>query len=268
MTGGPRAGSSAYGLPEYAAVLRAAKRPPELRENDTTWTPGCTRRQIGECLYGGWYLVDTRSKKMLCPGGSVICGPAETKSGRYADGYRPPAASRPRAVRVNPGTVLLQARPRQTAAGRIIDRSPDSFYVIRDRPFLSGADLTNPRQGYAEVGTLPHVTGTVDVSFGFTSHGASVFERVTKAVAHRGQEAQLPGVTKEAAIQHFAVALDGQLIMTPAIDFTEYPEGIYAANGSEISGGLTTATARELAVELGTGELPLHLVLLSRTIED
>src|SRR3984957_1221579 len=34
VTGGPRAGSSTYGLPEYQAVLRAAKRAPILRKSD------------------------------------------------------------------------------------------------------------------------------------------------------------------------------------------------------------------------------------------
>ena len=36
VTGGPAAGSSAYGIPQYQAVLRAAKRAPILRKNATT----------------------------------------------------------------------------------------------------------------------------------------------------------------------------------------------------------------------------------------
>ena len=51
---------------------------------------------------------------------------------------------------------------------------------------------------------------------------------MTKEIAQRGQEAQLPGVSKEAALQHFAVVLDDQLITTPSIDYTKYPEGIDA----------------------------------------
>ena len=58
---------------------------------------------------------------------------------------------------------------------------------------------------------------------------------------------QLPGVTKEAALQHFAVVLDGQLITVPSIDYTKYPEGIDASNGSEISGGFTLTSAQNLA---------------------
>ncbi len=260
VTGGREAGSSAFGLTEYNAVLRGEKRPPELRKNATTWTPGCTPEQKEGCLYGSWYLIDTKGEKMLCPGtpAPVVCQGAETKANLYSDGYKPPAGTTPRAVRVNPGTVLLQARPTETASGKVINRNPNSFYVMKDDPVLTGADVTHPQQGSDEN------TGQPNVNFGFTSHGKAVFEDVTKKIAHRGQEAQLPGVTKEGAIQHFAVALDGQLITTPSIDYTVYPEGIDSANGSQISGGFTITSAQELAEELQSGALPIRLVLISR----
>ena len=103
------------------------------------------------------------------------------------------------------------------------------------------------------------------MTFGFTSHGKKVFQQVTKEIAQRGQEAQLPGVDKEAALQHFAVALDGELITTPSIDYTKYPEGIDTTNGSQISGAFTLNSAQELASELQSGALPLRLALISRS---
>ena len=51
------------GLPEYQAVLRAAKRPPILRRTDTTWARGCTPQQVNGCIYGSWYLLDTEARK-------------------------------------------------------------------------------------------------------------------------------------------------------------------------------------------------------------
>src|SRR5271165_1265634 len=39
-TGGPNAAAAAFGLPEYQAVLRAAKRAAILRGTDTTWQVG------------------------------------------------------------------------------------------------------------------------------------------------------------------------------------------------------------------------------------
>jgi SecD/SecF fusion protein len=262
VTGGREAGSSAFGLTEYQAVLRAAKRQPELRKTDTTWSDNpvaCTPQQSNGCLYGSWYLLDTKGEKMLCIGGKPICQPAETQQNLYADGYKPPANSTPKAVRVNPGTVLLQSRPTESAAGKVINRSPNSWYVVVDNPVLAGGDITHPQQGADEN------TGQPNVNFGFTSHGKSVFEAVTKKVAHRGQEAQLPGVSKESAVQHFAVALDGQLITTPSIDYTVYPEGIDSSTGSQISGGFTITSAQELAEELQQGALPIKLALISRS---
>jgi SecD/SecF fusion protein len=262
-TGGPNAGSSESGLPEYQAVLRAAKRPAILRASDTTFGPGCTPKQQNGCIYGSWYLIDTKHEKMLCSGNKPICQPQETEQNLYADGYKPPAGSKPKAVRVNPGTVLLQARPVEAPkTGKVTQQSPNSFYVLNDDPVMSGADITNPQQGFDEGGGG---TGAPNVNFGFTSRGKGLFQRVTKEIAHRGQEAQLPGVSKEVALQHFAVALDGQLITAPSIDYTQYPEGIETTQGSQISGGFTITSAQALANELQSGALPIRLELISNS---
>jgi len=261
-TGGERAGEAQFGLPEYQAVLRAAKRQPMLRKSNTTWQPGCTPQQVGGCIYGSWYLLDTKHEKMLCRGGTSTCAPEETEQNLYAENYKPPAEAKVKAVRVNPGTVVVQARPVENAAGKVTQASPNNWYVLNDDPVLTGADITNPQQSFDEGAGG---TGAPNVTFGFTSHGQSVFQRVTKEIAHRGQEAQLPGVSKEAAQQHFAVVLDGQLITTPSIDYTKYPEGIDASTGSQISGGFTITSAQNLASELQSGALPIKLALISRS---
>ncbi|HUB73056.1 MAG TPA: protein translocase subunit SecD [Solirubrobacteraceae bacterium] len=252
-TTGP--GGVTAGLPEYQAVLRAAKRKPELRGSDTTWARGCTPRQEDDCLYGSWYLLDTKHEE-------VVRGPEEVERNLFTDLDRSKLkpGAKLKAVRVNPGTVLLQAHSvEDEKTGKITNPSPNSYYVLKDDPVLTGSDITSPTQSNDES------TGQPDVTFGFTSHGKSVFERVTKEIAHRGQEAELPGVSKEAALQHFAVALDGQLITVPSIDFTKYPEGIDASTGSEISGGFTLTSAQNLANELQSGALPVKLVLISKS---
>jgi SecD/SecF fusion protein len=257
VTGGRESGASTFGLTEYQAVLRAAKRRAELRENDSTWQPGCTASQLKGCLYGSWYRIDLQHKDMVCPKHASQCPPAPTSSS-LLQGTRSVPAARTKIVRVEPGTILLQARPAESSSGRVTDTSPDSYYVIKDNPILSGADITHPQQGFDEGNG---VNGQPNVNFGFTSHGRAAFEQVTKEIARRGQEAQLPGVTREAALQHFAVALDGQLITTPSIDFTRYPEGIDASQGSEISGGFDLPSAKELTEEVAAGSLPVRLVL-------
>jgi SecD/SecF fusion protein len=260
-TGGREAGSSTFGLLEYKAVLRAEKRPTELRKNDTTWGLGCTPQQINGCVYGSWYLLDNKDAKMICPGGKAFCQPAETEKALYS-GVKIPKGVKATAVRINPGTVILQARPTESNAGKVLIKEPNSWYVLKDDPVLSGNDITHPQQGFDEGAGG---NGQPNVNFGFTGHGKKVFENVTKVIAHRGQESQLPGVAKESAQQHFAVSLDGQLITAPSIDYTRYPEGIDSSQGSEISGGFTISSAQELAEELQSGALPVKLNLISRS---
>ena len=63
--------------------------------------------------------------------------------------------------------------------------------------------------------------------------------------------------------QHFAFALDTQLLTVPMIDFKAFPNGIPGETGADISGGFTRASARQLAEELRLGPLPVHLRLLT-----
>ena len=134
---------------------------------------------------------------MLCIGGAAICQPAETEANLYADGYKPPAGSKPKAVRVNPGTVLVQARAdRNDQRARSSTARPTAATCSTTSRCSPAADITNPQQGFDEGAGG---NGQPNVNFGFTSHGKSVFEEVTKEIAHRGQEAQLPGVSQGSA---------------------------------------------------------------------
>jgi SecD/SecF fusion protein len=267
LTGGEEPASVGSGLPEYNAVLRGAERPPILRPNDTTLQPGCTAAQVHGCIYGSWYLLDTKHQKMLCPGGELICGPVDTKAELYADHDRPPAGATFKVMHVNPGTVLVQAHPEESD-NRIVKSAPNSFYVLNDDPVLSGEDINNPRQSLfsPQQGLLNkgEGTGQPDVVFGFSSsHGQMVFERLTREIAHRGINEQLPGVPNTRALQHFAVVLDEQVISAPSIDYTQYPEGIDATHGSQLTGSFTLSSARKLADELRSGSLPIKLELIS-----
>jgi SecD/SecF fusion protein len=256
VTGGASAGAAATGIPEYQAVLRALKRPPILRKNATTLAEGCTPEQVNGCIYGQWYLLDTTNQK-------VLRGPEDTKENLYADGYKPPAGAKTKAVRVNPGTVLAQAEPEtDSKTGAVIKAEPESWYVLNDNPVLRGSDITNPTQSF-ESGA--GAAGSPDVTFGFSSRGGPIFQRVTREIARRGQNTALPGVAASSTLQHFAVVLDNQIITAPSIDYTRYPEGIDPTNGSEITGGFTLTSAQNLADELQSGALPIKLELISQS---
>ena len=261
-TNGP--GTSTYGLSLYDAVIRGAKRPAIIRSNDTTLSivnpkgvgnaRYCTPalNASSGCLYGQWFLVDDTKQ-------TVLNSFQETEADLYSD-YKVPAKDahdKLRSVLVKPGTIVVQAVPDVNAAGDVVNANPDSYYVLNDDPVLSGTDVTSPTAS-----TDPN-TGEPDVNFGFTGHGKSVFERVTKTIAQRGLAAQVPGSPKP--LQHFAIVLDNQLISVPSIDYTAYPTGIDATNGSEISGGFTSDSAQALSNELQAGALPIKLDLISES---
>jgi preprotein translocase subunit SecD len=153
---------------------------------------------------------------------------------------------------VQQGTVVLQAA-NQTAGKTTPFNSPSAqFYVLRDHVSLFGNDITNPQQSTDQ-------SGSPDVSFGFTSTGAKAFQNVTAAIARRGDLVSGLGQTFD---QHFAVALDTQLITVPSIDFKTYPDGIPGDNGAQITGGFTIQSAQDLATQLRLGALPIQLKLI------
>ena len=234
VTGGQNPGDSTYGVPLYQAVIRGSKRPEVLRPNDTTHGPG---------VDGAWYLVNDKQQK-------VLRGPEDTKPNLVAEAPAPPGS---RAVRVPPGTVIVQAQ----ATANQQQSTLDSYYVLNDDPALSGKDLKNPQQSFDNGAGG---TGQPIVTFDFTSHGRSVFQNVTRTIAHRGADATLLGTPD---LQHFAIVLDNKLISVPSIDFRQYENGIDASNGSQITGGFTIDTAQKLAQLLQTGALPIKLKLIS-----
>jgi SecD/SecF fusion protein len=253
VTGGPSPAQAETGIPEYEAVQRALKRPAIIRKNDTTYAEGCTPKQVGGCIYGQWYLLDTTHKK-------VLRGPEDTEQNLYGEGKKLPKGAKTKAVRINPGTVLAQAQPVTGKEGKVTQPSPESWYVLNDNPVLTGQEIKNPRQGQDNGGS-----GAPNVTFEFDKKGISTFKRVTREVAERGQNAQLPGISKNGAQQHFAVVLDNQIITAPFIDYTANPEGIDPTTGSQISGGFTLTSAQNLADELQSGALPIKLELISQS---
>jgi SecD/SecF fusion protein len=150
---------------------------------------------------------------------------------------------------VEQGTVVLQATNPTT--GQPI-KSPDArFYVLKDNVALSGSDITNPQASTDQA-------GNPDVHFGFNSAGKTAFENVTNQIAHRGQDVSTLG---QHLNQHFAVALDNQLLTVPSIDYTVYPDGITGGNGADITAVLNVQSAHQLATILREGPLPVKLVV-------
>jgi SecD/SecF fusion protein len=125
----------------------------------------------------------------------------------------------------------------------------------------------------AQVGTQAS-EGPAFVQLGFNSKGNKKFHEITQAEAIRGQNAANAAgqgsandlQTIQRYAQHFAIVLDGQLQSTPYIDYKQNPGGIDpSAGGAEISNIQSIGEAKDLAVVLQTGALPVNFVPLEHT---
>jgi SecD/SecF fusion protein len=251
--GAGTAGAGSMSL--YAAVMLAAKQPVQhdgrklSRSGPEYYVFGSGRAACAAVAKG---LGTNRLPDIHCllagpvdPGGGA--GPhqaVEEAAARYPSGRIP---GRAEVVSVPQGTVVLQAAQPNAAAQVPVFSPAARFFVLRDHVALSGADITHPQRSTDQSG-LPNVT------FGFTGAGRTAFQRVTAQIAHRGANVSLGAAQLN---QHFAVALDNQLVTVPQIDFHSYSDGIIPATGADISGGLTRQSARDLATELRYGPLPL-----------
>ena len=242
-----RAAARTAGLTQYQAVLRAAKRPPIMRGNETTYTPGCTPEQTTAASTA--LVPDRHEARKDALQGRRRDLPAR---GNRTEPLRRrlQAAGRARCRRPCGSTrapwSCRRARPKRPA-GKVINHSAQQLVRPERQP---GPDRQRHHQPAAGFDEGAGGNGQPNVNFGFNSHG-----KARLRTGHQGNRpsrpgSPAPGVGKEAALQHFAVVLDGQLITAPSIDFTQYPEGIDATNGSEITGGFTITSAQELAEEL------------------
>jgi len=137
---------------------------------------------------------------------------------------------------------------------------PDRWWVMQDRPALSGTDLKNPEQNFEQSGG-----GQPIVTFDFSDKGRKAFQEITRRIAQRGADNTLPGVPADQASQQFAIVLDDDLVSKPFINFQENPDGIDGSTGAQISGGFTITSAQDLAKILQIGALPIKLELISRS---
>ncbi|MBA2523253.1 MAG: protein translocase subunit SecD, partial [Solirubrobacterales bacterium] len=188
-----------------------------------------------------YYLFEKRSHQ-------YVAGPESSERDLLSldQSKEVPRADR-KVFEISEGTVVVQDQ--QNADN---PDAPPRYFVLRDKPALTGTDIKNPEQAFDE-NNQPNVT------FDFTDEGRAAFQNITRAIAQRGVE------TGTGQPYAFAIVLDNEIVSRPIIDFNENPDGIDGRTGAQISGSFDTQEAQDLATFLKIGALPIDLKLISQS---
>jgi SecD/SecF fusion protein len=144
------------------------------------------------------------------------------------------------------------------------DQKPKSGKLLDTYPQMTGEDLR--LQGTRQ--DFDSQSGQPIVLMSFTKAGADKFHDITRAEAQRGQflyNRYGQGGDKSQFHQNFAIVLDREIRSFPSIDFQQYPDGIGGSGGAQITGLAGTQEAKDLALVLQTGALPVEFRTLSET---
>jgi SecD/SecF fusion protein len=223
---------------------------------------------------GPYYLFRAQSKRLLA-------GPFPTERAlRTSDAARAAgvtADSLPKTLRIfaQPAdTVLITCDDsasvcpgvgRETLPGDnfvyLFKHDPDAKDIEDRFPQMAGGDLEldGTRQDFDTQSGQPIVT------MQFTDAGADKFHDITREEADRGRflyNRLGQGADPEAFNQSFAIVLDREIKSFPSIDFEQYPDGISGSNGAQITGLDSLQEAKDLALVLQTGALPVEFVTL------
>ncbi len=197
-----------------------------------------------------FYVFDKTTKKPF-PGEPVTAFGSEEDA---LDSLSEEQQKTAQVIEIPAGVLLLREQKAEPD-----DPDPDRWWVIQDRPGLSGTDIKDPEQSFdTTIGNEPIVT------FNFTDKGRQAFQTITRHVAERGADNAFGGDPLQTS-QHFAIALDNELVSAPYINWRQNSEGIDGSTGAQISGSFTIQSAQDLATILKIGALPLTLNEVSRS---
>jgi SecD/SecF fusion protein len=210
-----------------------------------------------------WYLFSKDKKR--------LAGPAEEKAAllEELEGGKAPAGSTFYAV--PEGRIVLTCGKSAVVCPGVSESPPSRtyYYVFEYRPTdledpvpeLTGEDLRlrGTRQDFDPQTNQPIVT------LEFTDKGGDKFHEITRDLAQRGRrQATLLRIPDEQAYQNFAIVLDNEIRSWPSINFNDNPDGIPGGR-AQITGLDSLEEAKNLALVLQTGALPLEFIQLEQT---
>ncbi len=218
------------------------------------------------------------SQFYLFKGKQHVAGPAPTREALLSSKYvkqRGKAGEVPKGhkvLAVPENTVVITCGKTERYCPGVNEEQPSRtyFYLFKYEPDnkehpipeMTGEDLklSGTRQDFDTS------TGQPIVTMQFTNKGGDKFQDVTRELADRGrQQAGRFGGPDEQWFQQFAIVLDREIKSAPTIDFNENPVGIPPGNGAQITGIGSLSEAKDLALVLQTGALPVNYVTIAST---
>jgi SecD/SecF fusion protein len=208
-----------------------------------------------------WYLFD-RAKRLRA-------GPTQTRNELLQAKVLQPFGGKLLAgwkvFGVPPKEIVISCPVTTFCPGATAATAPRFFYLFKHAPpaipEMTGTDLklSGTRQDFDTQSNQPIVL------LSFTGHGKKKFGDITRAEAQRGKLLTNTVGNGQQIFQHFAIVLDDEIKSWPQIDWTQYPDGITGSNGAQITGNFTVGEAKNLALVLQTGALPVTFVTLTQT---
>jgi preprotein translocase subunit SecD len=175
-----------------------------------------------------------------------------------------PVASR-QPLEERPGTILVTCGAGEPYCPGV-EGPPRTtyYYLFEEGPELTGDDIE--REGTRQ--EFDSAFGQPVALMMFTPAGAKKFEELTLTLSERGRvranSLGLIGATEnDVANQQFAIVFDREIKSAPTIDFDDNPSGIPGNNGAIIT-GVTIQEAKDLALLLRSGALPLEFRVVSK----
>lgn len=244
---------------------RVAARPDGVTVTLSHATPGARNRILALAAPGRLAIYDWEAD-VIAPDGKTVVrrlqanDPTALKISQGTDGWGPgspesggislhQALALGGRAATDGSFVLLQAMDDDPLHPTSRDAPGARFFVLRGAAALMNGDVGNPQA----ITTNP---GEPIVTFELTPAGRRAFQALTATLARRGAQISGPGATFD---QHFAIAVDNKLVTVPFIDFKSYPDGIDGNYGADIAGDLSIQSAKDIAVLLRYGPLPVNL---------
>jgi protein-export membrane protein SecD len=144
----------------------------------------------------------------------------------------------------------LSATRRTTAHFELVNAPPNTnlnagteWYIYQLPAAMNGSAIAKANQGWQNNKPIANIN--------FTGSGGKDFARITLDLANHGL------VTRQN--QSFAIVLDGVMQSDPIVNYVDNPQGISGGSAYIEGGNMTVADAKDLALVLNYGALPVKL---------